>query len=386
MGQRECRTEADLKRTIEELEGELAERTAELTAANARFEHEVERCKRIEEDLRQEQSSLRLLLDQIPSAVVWRTDDKLRYTWISGPPLDKMRLTPRHVVGKTAAEYFETDDPEYQPVKAHRQALAGTPSGYERQVGDIVISVHLEPLRDGQGKIIGVIGTGFDITERRRIEQELRDLSRRLVNAQEEERRSIARELHDQISQSLALLKLLLDKAMSNPAGRLNFSFSEAQELVIELIDQVRNLSLNLRPKMLDDLGLLPTLLWHFERYTAKTGIDVEFKHTGLNTELPAEVSTAAYRIVQEALSNVARHASTGKVAVRVFTDSHYLHIEVSDSGVGFDPAKLEGRVSSGISGMRERVLLLGGSFALKTAPGKGTHINVRLPLGGPAA
>jgi signal transduction histidine kinase len=236
-------------------------------------------------------------------------------------------------------------------------------------------------LRDASGKPIAYLGISRDITERRRDEDLLRSYPRRLVQAQEEERRAIARELHDQIGQSLTAIKLLLARSMRSTVGDVASSLGEAQELVNDLTERVRNLSLDLRPAMLDNQGLLPTLLWHFERYTARTHIHVNFKHAGLRRRLTPEVSTATYRIVQEALTNVLRHAGVDEVTVHVVANEKTLSAVIEDQGIGFDPAALDMGRCSGINGMRERALLLGGKLMFKSTPGAGTRLRAELPL-----
>lgn len=145
--------------------------------------------------------------------------------------------------------------------------------------------------------------------ELKRGQEGLRNLSRQLVEVHEAERRHLARELHDEIGQVLTGLKLAIEvnPRLKGNAGKANLE--QAKTLVNELMGQVRELSLDLRPAMLDDLGLLPTLLWYFERFTTRTQVAVDYEHTGLDRRFAPEVETTAYRIVQEALTNVARHA-----------------------------------------------------------------------------
>ncbi len=209
--------------------------------------------------------------------------------------------------------------------------------------------------------------------------ERLRALSRRLVEVQEAERRHIARELHDEVGQALTGIKLTLEMGACRPA-------QGAREMVGELIEKVRNLSLDLRPSMLDDLGLLPALLWHFERYTAQTGVRVAFRHAGLEgRRFAPEVETGAYRIVQEALTNVARHAGVGEATVRLWADREALNVQVEDAGAGFDPeADLSAHATGGLSGMRERAALLGGRLRIDSAIGAGAHLTAELPAGAP--
>jgi signal transduction histidine kinase len=212
----------------------------------------------------------------------------------------------------------------------------------------------------------------------------LQGLSRRLVEVQETERRHIARELHDEVGQILTGLKLVLDINARQPVDEgSQFDLSQAQMLVNELIERVDVLSLDLRPPMLDDLGLLPALLWHFKRYTAQSNIQVNFQHHGLEGQrFPAEIETATYRITQEALTNVARHAGVSEVLVQLWANPDMINIQVEDRGVGFDPQTiLAAGASSGLSGMRERADLLGGRLTLESMPGSGARLVAELPL-----
>lgn len=204
-----------------------------------------------------------------------------------------------------------------------------------------------------------------------------------LMDAQEAERRRIARELHDEVGQTLTALKLGLQMSEKQPEIVRKEYLRDAAQRVDELLAQVRNISLDLRPTMLDDLGLLPALLWHFERFTTMTSVRVDIQHSGLeNRRFPAEIETVAYRIVQEALTNVVRHAGVEEVVVRVWANENLLGVEVEDHGKGFDAAAaMSSPISSGLSGMRERVTLFGGEFAIESVPGQGTRLRVSLPL-----
>jgi signal transduction histidine kinase len=210
--------------------------------------------------------------------------------------------------------------------------------------------------------------------------EHLRDLSRRVVEVQEIERRHIARELHDEIGQVLTGLKLTLEASGRRVLGTRAASLDEAQRHVNDLITRVREMSLDLRPAMLDDLGLLSALLWHFERYTHLTGVRVHVEHSGIDRRFDPEVETGAYRIVQEALTNVARHARVRDVTVRIWSDEQVLRAELTDRGVGFDQAAVLGQ-SSGLTGMRERAALLGGRLTIVSSPGAGTRVLATFPL-----
>jgi PAS domain S-box-containing protein len=268
------------------------------------------------------------------------------------------------------------------------------------------------PLR-GDGRVVGAVGLAWRrysgvsteqlpvlgqiadavalAVERMRLFEEVRAgherlkvLSRRLVEVQEDERRHLARELHDEIGQQLTGLNLLLDAIDGRPPEVTSERLAEAHRLIEDLVGRVRRLSLDLRPAMLDDLGLLPALLWLFEGYTGKTGVRVNFEHEGLEQQVPGEVETAAYRIVQEALTNVARHAGVSEVSVQACVANRMLTLQVVDHGTGFDwNGALVEPVTSGLAGMRERAMLLGGRLAVESAPGAGTRLKAELPLQG---
>jgi PAS domain S-box-containing protein len=209
-----------------------------------------------------------------------------------------------------------------------------------------------------------------------------RALTTRLVEIQETERRHIARELHDEIGQVLTGLQFMLESSKKQAGEAQGNKLNEAQETVSGLIEQIREMSLNLRPAMLDDIGLLPTLLWHFERYTKQTGVEVSFNQNGIDERLSPEVETTVYRIVQEALTNVARYAQVPKAFVQLTLRENILGVEITDHGIGFNSNGDTSKWSTaGLAGMRERANMLGGYLIVKSAPNKGTQILAMLPL-----
>src|SRR5512143_1119559 len=208
-------------------------------------------------------------------------------------------------------------------------------------------------------------------------------LARSLVEIQEAERRRVAWELHDQLGQALTGLQFMLEVAKVRGQATEPGSLDEIQKYVGDIMEQTREMSLSLRPSMLDDLGLLPTLQWHFERYTRQTGIKIDFRNNGCNDRLASEIETAAYRIIQEALTNVARYAKVKRVSVGLDVRDDSLWLEVLDKGQGFDASTAPYKPSSGLGGMRERAALLGGILTVFARPRQGTQVIAARPLNG---
>jgi len=224
--------------------------------------------------------------------------------------------------------------------------------------------------------------TNANLFEQVRVGREhQRKLAKSIVDVQEEERRHLARELHDHLGQILTGLQFMLENTKKQSGDTLRTNIEEIQKTIGEVIGQVREMSLNLRPGMLDDMGLLPTLQWHVDRFESQTGIYVNFKSFKFEGRFPPEVETAAYRIIQEALTNAARHAQVKEVFVGLVIQDETLWIEILDQGVGFDPSTGINNLTSGLSGMWERASLVGGYIVIESFINQGTQIVAALPL-----
>lgn len=240
--------------------------------------------------------------------------------------------------------------------------------------------ITLSPIETENGTF--VIAVVRDITRRKRDENALKEyaerqseLSRRLLNIQEAERRQIALELHDEIGQLLTGLKLALEfEARQTTRGA---HLLQAQSVVNDLMSKIRKLSLDLRPATLDHLGLLPSFLWLFRNYKMQTGIEIDFNHQGISSRRFApELETSVYRVVQEALTNIARHSGATSAKVRLWADEKHLSASIEDNGQGFDTEQvMKTTNSTGVTGMRERVELLGGHFHIESVKDKGTKV-----------
>lgn len=214
----------------------------------------------------------------------------------------------------------------------------------------------------------------------------LHSLSSQLLEAQEAERRLLAHELHDEVGQALTAVKLnlhRLDRLTQSP--KTLQPLQDSLHIVEGALQQIRNLSLDLRPSMLDDLGLLPALRWYINRHAERTGLNETLSCNLELRELPAPVETACFRIVQEALTNIARHAQAQTVNISLQKVDQMLQLSIQDDGIGFDlniisQAKNEG-TSLGLIGMEERGMLIGGCLKIASAPGLGTTVSLTVPL-----
>jgi signal transduction histidine kinase len=211
-------------------------------------------------------------------------------------------------------------------------------------------------------------------------QRELKELSKRLVEAEERERRAISRELHDEVGQSLSALLIDLENltGISGEEGAFRHGLQRIKTLAENCVNEVRDMALLLRPSMLDDLGLVAALDWQAREVSKRTGMLVDMKDENVPDNLPEEYKTCVYRIVQEALNNCSKHAHARNVRVFVRQESNYLRVSIEDDGKGFDASRVHGL---GLVGMGERVSQLGGVLKVESDPARGTSLRVDLPL-----
>jgi PAS domain S-box-containing protein len=241
------------------------------------------------------------------------------------------------------------------------------------------------PIYDDSGAISGVCGILNDITAVKKAQTQLRRLSGSIMANQEKERSAIARELHDELGQVLTALRM--DSVWMYE--RLKGADPKAAEraltmcrLIDKNIEDVRGLAFRLRPGVLDDLGLVDALEWYTADFERRTEIACVFEHNEVSN-LSDAISTAAYRIAQEALTNVARHASANHVEVVLKTDNGLLTLAVVDDGEGFESQFLSESEGLGVAGMRERATLVGGTLDVRSQPQKGTRVSFEVPIDG---
>lgn len=343
---------------------------------------------------------LRLFVHLAPAAIAM-FDREMRYIAFSQRWITYYKLQDVDITGRSLYDVFPDIPPHWKAV--HQRCLAGASESadeeqFPRKDGSLDwVRWAVHPWRAADGAIGGIILFGEVITERKRAEQALADsrarleaLTRRLLDVQEAERRMIARELHDEVGSTLTAVKLNLQSLRrSHTDAQREEALADALSLVDGIIQSVRSLSLDLRPAMLDDLGLIPALKWYCERQAQRSGIVIELALDAIDLKAVPQLESACFRIVQEALTNAVRHAQAQRITVALRRiDGHFV-LEISDDGVGFDApaarARSQAGESGGLLGMAERVGLLGGHFGIDSTPGVGTLVwaEFAMPEGG---
>jgi PAS domain S-box-containing protein len=252
----------------------------------------------------------------------------------------------------------------------------------------IPVEMSVTASESASGESIGWITVARDITERKRVEEELRRLPRRISEAQEAERSRVARELHDGVNQVIASAAMRLRRVQDmvsaqNPAA--SELISRSHKLLVQALEENRRIARNLRPTDLDDLGLGDACRNLCKELKTRTGLAVSCQFARFSKPLPPEVDLGLFRIVQEALNNVEKHARAKTVRLRIASNDGIITLKVQDDGRGFDPAILEegkaDRRGIGLSSLRERAAALGGACEVFSKPGHGTAITVRVPV-----
>jgi PAS domain S-box-containing protein len=239
------------------------------------------------------------------------------------------------------------------------------------------------PRRDATGRAVVAFGVLRDITERKRSEEELRDLSQRLIRAHEEERALLARELHDDLTQRLAVLAIDVGRAeLAVADGAQADAMRSIREGLVRLSEDVHFLAYQLHPSVLEELGLAEALRTECERRGRVSQVDLSVEVEPLPAVVGRDAALCLFRVAQEALNNVARHAGARSATVALRPMDGGLLLAVRDDGAGFDPESVRGRRSLGLASMRERVRLVSGTLDIESAPGQGTSIIAWVPAG----
>jgi PAS domain S-box-containing protein len=339
--------------------------------------------------------SRRLVLSPaaVADLIVSNMSDLLFLTDAEGR-IQRTNRAAQHMLGRAEAELVGRPAEEVLPPLREPRGRSASFKELETEVKthpgrSLVLSLTTSSIRDEHGNLVGMLFIGRDITDRKRAEASRELVVRGMIQAQDEERRRIARELHDETGQVLgsliAELRVLEDQLRGEEArGRVG----DVRNLVTLAMQEVQRISRGMHPGILDALGLAAALQHLADEFARLHGIEAHTEILGLEGDrrLPVEVETTVYRVVQEALTNVARHAEAKTVSLFVVRQDELLRAIVEDDGKGFDPDAArrepgEMRRGLGLASIRERVGLLGGSVRLETAPGDGVTLKIELPL-----
>jgi PAS domain S-box-containing protein len=329
-----------------------------------------------------------------PVAIILRTLDEGRVIDVNARYTELVGFQREELVGRTVHEMGLWADGKEGERVIGRLRQRGTLRNVEGrlrhksgEIRDVLISAELTEI-DGETVVIGMI---IDITERKRVDTELmrsreqlRLLSARLQQIREEERIRIAREIHDELGGFLTVLKLdlsSLGKEPSTQSPSFRQKLDSMSNTMVAAIGSVRRICSDLRPSVLDHIGLTAAIEWQVQEWQQKTGVRCSTSSTIDDESVDAGRATAAFRVLQEALTNVARHAQATSVRVRVWTEEARLRLEVRDNGRGIPEATIGESTSLGLLGMKERVLSFGGTVDVHGASGEGTTVEVSIPL-----
>jgi len=357
----------------------------------AELEERIAERKRAETALRASEERYRELFENAKDAICVH-DLEGTYLSINRAGEKLSGYTREEIIGHDFKEFIAPDQLKYVGDNFWRKLAEQGETTYEVDIiakdgRRVPIEVSSRPIYEN-GVLVGVQGMARDITERKLAEAAQQMFSRHLIDAQEEERRRIARELHDQIGQTLTAVKMNLHSVQQFcQASEAASYLKDNIEAVDEALRLVRDLSVDLRPPILDDLGLTTAIRWYVARYTKRTGlnVDVVIDLPDENERFSREIETACFRIAQEALTNVVRHAKATQVVVRLAKEGEVLLLNVKDDGVGFDVKRLRKRAprvsTLGLISMQERAHAAGGTIEIDSAPANGTEIRFSLPL-----
>jgi len=352
--------------------------------------------KQAEEALKESEKRFRELWDNAPVAY-HILNTKGIITSVNKTEAKMIGYKPEEMIGKSIFEFVLPEQQAaarrrfHQKISGKHVPRADSRTYVKKDGSPIYVEIDYILERNSKGKINGIRTTMVDITERRQAEEEiknsreeLRNLAAHLQSAREEERTLIAREIHDELGQALTALKMDLSLLTSKLPKYQKPLLSRAKSmtsLLDETIQTVKKLYTELRPSMLDDLGLAAAIEWQTEEFQSRTGIKCEVKIEPKEPILDKESSTAIFRIFQEALTNVARHTDASEIKVNLTKKAKTLELRIRDNGGGIAEDKIHDLQSYGLIGIRERVRFLGGEAKIKGVQNRGTTIAVSIPL-----
>jgi PAS domain S-box-containing protein len=394
------RSEQMLHQANEALETKVEERTRELAIANEELQVEMARRKRVEEELRASESRFRQLYDEAPIGY-YELDFEGRITRVNRTGLVMLGYAAQEMVGQPVWEFVVEQDVSRQAFHDKITGVLTPPPAFERTYrrknGTIFPAlVQNRLLMDAEDRITGIRSTILDVTERKQMvetlresEKRLRLLSSQILTAQENERKRIARELHDGLGQILTAVKFKVEETLRKMGDSQGDADLRALESVLPMlqqgIEEARRIGMDLRPSILDDLGILATLGWFCREFQKiYSNISLEKQVDIQENDVPDPLKTVIYRVLQEAMHNVAKHSNADFVSISLKRAGERIEFLVRDNGQGFDPKEALSNESSrrglGLSSMRERTELSSGHLTIESTKGGGTTIRASWP------
>jgi PAS domain S-box-containing protein len=348
----------------------------------------VEERRRAAEEFRESEKRFRLVADTAP-VLIWMSDTNKLFTFFNKGWLNFTGQSMQHELGEGWTAGVHPDDLS-GCLRTHWAAFDArldfeTVYRLKRSDGEYRWIVDLGvPRFESDGTFCGYIGSCVDITDRKATQESLEELSGRLINAHEEERTRIARELHDDFSQRMALQGIGLSQLWKKlPESEIDVR-AKVQELFKrnqEISSDMHSLSHQLHSSKLEHVGLAPALMGLCEELSSKFSIQINFAEHGISSEIPKDVALCLFRIAQESLGNVVKHSRAKQAQVELSCTNNGIHLRIVDAGVGFDPALSSGNEGLGLVSMRERLRLVGGGLSVQSVPMRGTEILAAVPL-----
>ncbi|MBL8075739.1 MAG: PAS domain S-box protein [Nitrospira sp.] len=386
--------ETALLKANEKLEQKVAERTQELATVNQTLVMEIDEHVQTEQALRLSQDRLADILDLAEDAIIVADHDRL-ITLFNQGAMKLFDYDPDEVLGKPIdqlfPERFWIDHADPMTVfaraldTAHRMAQRREVFGVKKDGSEFPAEASISKLTVGEKTTFTVIVR--DITDRLRTERQLQSLTTELITAQEEERRRIARELHDDINQRLALVVIEIANMLSAPSpitAQVKETIQSLNQRLVKISDDVRRMAYQFHPSILDDLGLTAALKQMADEWSEKTGIKTVIVQEEPADPLPRDTASCLYRVAQESLANIMKHARATRVEIELTCDDQEITLSIYDTGVGFDLNEIRARHPGlGIVNMRERVRSVRGRLDIQSEVGQGTHIIVHIPFSG---
>jgi len=369
----------------------LRDWTGEIVGAS-QIVRDITLSKQAEAALRESEERFRLVANKAP-VMIWMSGPDKLCTYFNQPWLKFTGRTNQQELGNGWAEGVHPQDLQacletYGNAFDRRENFEmeyrlRRHDGEYRWVYDLGV-----PRFNADGSFAGYIGSCLDVTERKRAEEALSTVSRRLIEAHEEERTRIARELHDDINQQLAVLAVTMDvlkRDLPASATEMRSRMEELKEQIKDLGNDVQALSHRLHSSKLEYLGLATAAAAFCREFSERQGVEIEFRSENIPKSLPSEISLCLFRILQEALQNAAKHSGSKCFRVSLASCLDQIQMTISDEGIGFDPGQALRGHGLGITSMRERLGLVDGQLSIESQPGKGTVVQARVPRGSAA-